>query len=71
MERQPSEILVALARLAVAVAILAAIIATHAEAASRTSVNIFNLYGYFTVQSNLIGVVSLTASAIAGISRSL
>jgi hypothetical protein len=69
MKRQPSEVLVALARLAVAAPILAAIIATHAEAASRTSVNIFNLYGYFTVQSNLIGVVSLTASAIAVLTR--
>jgi len=69
MERRPSEVLVASARLALAAAILAAIIATHAEAASRTSVNIFNLYGYFTVQSNLIGVVSLTGSAIAAYSR--
>jgi hypothetical protein len=66
MERQPSDMLVAAARLGVAAVVLVAVIATHAEAAARTSVNIFNLYGYFTVQSNLIGVVSLTASAIAG-----
>ena len=66
MEQQLSDVVVAAARVAVAAAVLAAIIATHAEAAARTSVNIFNLYGYFTVQSNLIGIVSLTASAIAG-----
>jgi hypothetical protein len=69
MKRQRPEVLVASARLAVAAAILVAIVATHVEAAGRTSVNIFNLYGYFTVQSNLIGVVSLTASAIAGRTR--
>lgn len=49
---------VGVARIAVAAAIVAAVFATHVEAASRGPVNPFNLYGYFTVQSNLIAAVS-------------
>lgn len=45
-------------RIAVAVVIVAAVVMTHVEAASRGPVNPFNLYGYFTVQSNLIAATS-------------
>lgn len=41
-------------RLGVAALILAAVAATVLEAASRTSINPFNLFGYFTMQSNLL-----------------
>ena len=45
---------VAIVRLALAIAILAAVVATHLDAASRGPINLFNIYGYFTIQSNLI-----------------
>lgn len=45
-------------RIALAVTIVTAVLATHLDAASRGPVNPFNLYGYFTVQSNLIGAAS-------------
>lgn len=56
-------------RLAVAALILAAVVATVFEAASRTSINPFNLFGYFTIQSNLLLAAVLTllgASGVAG-----
>lgn len=57
---------VGICRIAVALAIVVAVIATHVEAASRGPVNPFNLYGYFTVQSNLIGAASwLVAGTLA------
>ena len=58
--------LIGVARVALALAIVVAVVATHAEAASRGPVNPFNLYGYFTVQSNLIGAASwLIAGVLA------
>ena len=54
------------ARIALAATIVVAVLATHAEALSRGPVNPFNLYGYFTVQSNLIGAASwLIAGTLA------
>lgn len=59
-------------RIGLALAVLAAVVATHVDVASRGPVNPFNLYGYFTVQSNLIGVASgLVAGVLAtrGVAR--
>lgn len=41
-------------RLAIALAIVGAVVATTIEAAGRTTINPFNLFGYFTIQSNLL-----------------
>jgi hypothetical protein len=41
-------------RLGVVASIVAAVVATVLEAAGRTTINPFNLFGYFTVQSNLL-----------------
>ena len=38
----------------IAVAIIAAVVATTVDIASRTQINPFNFFGYFTIQSNLI-----------------
>lgn len=43
-----------LARLLATTAILVAVIATTIDTASRVSINPFNFFGYFTIQSNLI-----------------
>jgi hypothetical protein len=40
--------------LAVAALVAAAVVATVAEGAGRTVINPFNLFGYFTIQSNII-----------------
>jgi hypothetical protein len=56
---------VAASRLLVAAMILAAVIATFAETASRIAINPFNFFGYFTVQSNLIGCCVLILSVVA------
>lgn len=64
--RHRTVLVVAVLRAALAAAILAAILATHWEVASRGPVNLLNLYGYFTVQSNLIGAVALAGTAVAG-----
>lgn len=45
---------VAAVRLLVAAAIVVAVIVTALDVASRTRLNVFNLFGYFTIQSNLI-----------------
>lgn len=58
-------------RLATAVLTVAAVVATVAEAASRGRINPFNIFGYFTIQSNLLlaalylllGVLALTGRA--------
>ena len=46
---------------------LAAVIATFADTASRGPVNPFNFFGYFTIQSNLLGVAVLGATAVLGV----
>lgn len=58
---------VGIVRLALACAILIAVIATHLDVASRTPVNPFNLYGYFTIQSNLIAAGVLIAAGIVAL----
>jgi hypothetical protein len=56
-------------RLAVVVTIGAAITATVGEAASRTTINPFNLFGYFTVQSNVLLGMLLAVLGAAGAAR--
>ncbi|GGA64495.1 hypothetical protein GCM10011490_13930 [Pseudoclavibacter endophyticus] len=60
---------VGLLRLALAAAIIIAIAATHLDTASRTTVVLVNMYGYFTVQSNLIGAAALIVSAALTLTR--
>lgn len=65
---------IGVARLLLAVLVTAAVVATHADVASRVPVNPFNLYGYFTIQSNLIGAASWLAAgylALRGRNRGL
>lgn len=61
LQRRPRST-VAVLRLGVAALIVAAVVATVAEAASRTTINPFNLFGYFTIQSNLILAVVVSIS---------
>jgi len=58
---------VAALRLAVAITTLAAIVATVAEAAGRTTINPFNMFGYFTIQSNIALLLVLATIAIVGL----
>jgi hypothetical protein len=60
-------VLVSMVRIALALAILAAVVTTHLDAGSRGPVNPFNLYGYFTIQSNLIAAVVLLIAGIASL----
>lgn len=55
---------VALLRLVVAAAVGAAIIATTVDVVSRTTINWFNLFGYFTIQSNIIVAAVYVIAAI-------
>lgn len=59
-----------LLRLAVALLILAAVVATYAEASSRVRVNPSNLLGFFTIQSNLILAAAYVLTSLAGSSES-
>lgn len=63
MAQQAAPRWIGIVRLALALAIVVAVVATHLDVASRVPVNPFNLYGYFTIQSNLIAAVSW---AVAG-----
>lgn len=58
------KMLFATLRLAAGLAIIIAIIGQFASTASRTTINPFNFFGYFTIQSNIIAAVALLASAI-------
>lgn len=55
---------VALARLTMVALVVAAVVATVAEAASRTTINPFNMFGYFTVQANIILAAVYVAVAV-------
>ncbi|CAN5482295.1 Pr6Pr family membrane protein [soil metagenome] len=58
-----------LLRLVAGLAILTAIIGQFAYSAARTSINPFNFFGYFTIQSNIITMVAFLASAFFILSR--
>ena len=51
-------------RLLVAVLIVVAVAATLVETASRAAINPFNFFGYFTLQSNIIGAAVLVIAAL-------
>jgi len=50
-------------------AILSAIIGQFVYTAGRVSINPFNFFGYFTIQSNIITMVAFLASAYFILSR--
>lgn len=54
---------VAILRLGVALVGFAAIVATLIDTASRTSINPFNFFGFFTMQSNIIFCVTMVLTA--------
>ncbi|QYH36015.1 Pr6Pr family membrane protein [Salinibacterium sp. M195] len=58
---------VALLRLGIAALVTAAVIATVAEAAGRTVINPFNMFGYFTIQSNIILAVVYAVIAVVAL----
>jgi hypothetical protein len=55
----------AVLRLAIALLGGFAIVATTMDTASRTTINPFNFFGYFTIQSNIIAVVVFLVLSIA------
>ena len=59
--------LVAVLRLTVAIAIIVAVVATFLEAAGRVTVNPFNFFGYFTLQSNILTAIVLLITAAVGL----
>ncbi|WP_199921758.1 Pr6Pr family membrane protein [Psychromicrobium lacuslunae] len=54
-------------RLLVAAAILLAVLATFADTASRSAINPFNFFGYFTMQSNIIMMLVLVGAGLAAL----
>jgi hypothetical protein len=60
-------VLVAILRLAVAALVAGAVVATVAEAAGRTTINPFNMFGYFTIQSNIILAVVYAVIAVVSL----
>lgn len=58
--------IVAVIRLLVALAGGTAIVATLIDTASRTPINPFNFFGFFTMQSNILTVIMLLVAAIVG-----
>ncbi|GGF00700.1 Pr6Pr family membrane protein [Mycetocola zhadangensis] len=61
-----AELAIAGIRLVLVLTTLAAVIVTFADTASRGPVNPFNFFGYFTIQSNLLGVAVLGVTAAWG-----
>ena len=59
---------VAALRLAVALLGLVAIVSTFFDTATRATINPFNFFGYFTMQSNIILVVVLLLAALVSFS---
>ena len=51
-------------RLAIVVLVVVAIVATFFDTASRTAINPFNFFGFFTMQSNIITAVVLLIAAL-------
>ncbi|MET4781168.1 Pr6Pr family membrane protein [Glaciihabitans sp. UYNi722] len=56
----------AIIRIIVAMVGIAAIIATTVDTASRSTINPFNFFGYFTIQSNILFIVVCLIAAVAG-----
>lgn len=55
--------LFAILRLAIAIAGIAAVVGTTYDTAQRATINPFNFFGYFTIQSNVIAIVVFLAAA--------
>ncbi|MBH0023994.1 Pr6Pr family membrane protein [Salinibacterium sp. SWN248] len=66
-ETRNGTVIVAVLRLAIAALVTAAVIATVAEAAGRTVINPFNMFGYFTIQSNIILAVVYAVIAVVAL----
>lgn len=62
-----AELAIAGIRLGMVGVALAAVIATFADSASRGPVNPLNFFGYFTIQSNLLGASVLGVAAVVGL----
>ncbi|MBT2517606.1 Pr6Pr family membrane protein [Streptomyces sp. ISL-90] len=58
-------VLFASLRLLVVIAVATAIVATFFDTASRATINPFNFFGFFTMQSNIITAVILLLAAVA------
>lgn len=54
-------------RLALAAATVVAIIATALDVLSRGPLNVFNFFGYFTIQSNVLLTVTMTLAGLHGL----
>lgn len=61
----PRAIMIATLRLAMVTLVVVAITATLLDTASRTAINPFNFFGFFTMQSNIITAAVLLAAALA------
>lgn len=59
----------AVLRIAAAVISLAAVAATFFDTAARTTINPFNFFGFFTVQSNIYTAIVLLIVGVVGLSR--
>ena len=62
---RPMAYLFAILRLVMVVLVVVAIVATFLDTASRATINPFNFFGFFTIQSNIITVVVLFMAALA------
>jgi hypothetical protein len=63
------KLFIATLRLAAGAAGAIAIIATFLDTASRATINPFNFFGFFTMQSNIIFMVVMVLTAIVGFSK--
>jgi len=68
-QRQNVKYLVPSLRMAVALLGLAAIVSTFFDTATRATINPFNFFGFFTMQSNIILVIVLLVAAGVSLSR--
>jgi hypothetical protein len=62
---RPTAILFAVLRMAIVVLVAVAIVATFFDTATRATINPFNFFGFFTMQSNIITAVILLLAALA------
>lgn len=61
----PARYLFATLRLAMVALVVVAIVATFFDTASRVTINPFNFFGYFTMQSNILTAAVLLVAALA------
>lgn len=62
---RPRAYVFAILRLAIVILVVVAIVATFLDTASRATINPFNFFGFFTMQSNIIAAVVLLIAALA------